>query len=79
MICCWLKVIEMSSMTSEPTIDVGSILFPMAYQSSWLQTKGPCTLIEFAEFLLQSAIKHILTVPFHQSSNSTVEWSQPYR
>ena len=37
--------------------------------------KRPSTLIEFAEFLRQSGIKHILMVPFHQSSNGTVERS----
>ena len=60
-------------MTSDPTVNVRTILLPMAYQSSWLHTKGPSTLIEFAEFLRQSVIQHILTVLFHQSSNETVD------
>lgn len=73
----WPEAIEMSSTTSDRTMYMLRNIFASYGLPEQLVTdNGPqFTSQEFAELMRQNGSKHILTAPYHPSSNGAVECS----
>ena len=71
----WPEVVELSSTTSERTINVlRSLVAAYGLPKQLVTDNGPqFTSTEFGEFAQQNGIKHIVTAPYHPSSNGAVE------
>ena len=71
----WPEVITMSSTTSQHTIDALRALFShYGFPEQLASDNGPqFTSDEFSEFMKEHGIKHILSAPYHPSSNGLAE------
>ena len=71
----WPEVIEMSTTTSENTIEVLRQLFARYGPPEQLVSDNSTQFVsgEFATFMQANGIKHILCTPSHPSSNGLVE------
>ena len=71
----WMEVINMSSTTTERTICALRNLFAQHGLPIYLASdNGPqFTSNEFKEFLKKNGVKHILSAPYHPSSNGEAE------
>ena len=71
----WPEVITMSSTTSHHTIEaLRSVFARFGLPDQLVSDNGPqFTSVEFAQFLKQNGIKHILNAPYHPSSNGLAE------
>ena len=71
----WPEVVELSSTTSERTINtLRSLVAAYGLPKQLVTDNGPqFTSTEFGKFAQQNGIKHIFTAPYHPSSNGAVE------
>ncbi|CAC5359993.1 unnamed protein product [Mytilus coruscus] len=71
----WIDVIRMSSTTSEKTINALRFLFSShRIPTESVSDNGPqFTSSEFETFLKKNGVKHILSAPYHPSSNGEAE------
>ena len=71
----WPEVMAMSSTTSEHTIDALRTLFShYGLPEQLVSDNGPqFTADVFAQFMKESGVKHILSAPYHPSSNGLAE------
>ncbi|CAC5385760.1 Uncharacterized protein K02A2.6 [Mytilus coruscus] len=71
----WIDVIRMSSTTSEKTINALRCLFSShGIPTEIVSDNGPqFTSSEFETFLKKNGVKHILSAPYHPSSNGEAE------
>ncbi|CAC5381590.1 unnamed protein product [Mytilus coruscus] len=71
----WIDVIRMSSKTSEKTINALRCLFSShGIPTEIVSDNGPqFTSSEFETFLKKNGVKHILSAPYHPSSNGEAE------
>ena len=71
----WPEVVTMSATTSQHTIDALRSLFShYGLPEQLASDNGPqFTSAEFAQFLKDHGIKHILSAPYHPSSNGLAE------
>ena len=71
----WPEVITMSSTTSQHTIEaLRSVFSRFGLPDQLVSDNGPqFTSEEFAQFLRRNGIRHILSAPYHTSSNGLAE------
>ncbi|XP_033729753.1 uncharacterized protein K02A2.6-like [Pecten maximus] len=71
----WLDVIRMSSTTTASTINALRFLFASyGLPKELVSDNGPqFTAAEFATFLKENGVRHILSAPYHPSSNGEAE------
>jgi transposase InsO family protein len=71
----WMEVVRMTSTTSENTINVLRTLFSSHGIPNYLVSDNAAqiTEAEFQTFLKKNGIKHILSAPYHPSSNGEAE------
>ena len=71
----WPEVITMSSTTSQHTIEaLRSVFSRFGLPDQLVSDNGPqFTSEEFAQFLRRNGIRHILSAPYHPSSNGLAE------
>ena len=71
----WPEVIVMHSTTSQTTIETLRILFShYGLQEQVIPDNGPqFTSDEFAQFMQDNGIKHILCAPYHPAANGLAE------
>jgi transposase InsO family protein len=71
----WMEVVRMTSTTSENTINVLRTLFSSHGIPNYLVSDNTAqfTGAKFQTFLKKNGIKHILSAPYHPSSNGEAE------